>query len=309
MPSPKASIIIPTFNRAGLISETLDSILSQTYVHWECLVIDDGSTDTTDALLLDYCNRDNRFRYFKRPENKPKGANACRNIGLAEATGDYIIFFDSDDLMTPDHVAVKINGVQKSDFDFVITRTQFFNAPNTEIDKYYTFTDSDITAENYITQTINWLTLDVCIKAEIAKCIRFNEQLQSGQEYNYFSKLTVKTTEAKFIDKVVSLRRYDEASTQGSLKNTNKKIRSSFLTHWATYNDLKAQLDTSTKKKLLLTCINQVYECKGVPNGHELKLTKSIFSVFGLKGFNFVIMLFLRKFFNKGYQFRKRMEV
>ncbi len=303
------SIIIPTFNRADLISETLDSIMAQTYKQWEGLVIDDGSTDNTDSLLSEYCKKDSRFRYLKRPKSKPKGANACRNMGLEEATGNYVVFFDSDDLMTPDHLEVKVNELERSGSHFVVTKTQYFNAPNTEIDRYYAFSSEDITAHNYITQRINWLTLDVCIKAEIAKSIRFNETLQSGQEYNYFSKLTVRTVKATFKDKVVSLRRFDANSTQGSLKNSEKKIRSSFLTHWATYNELKNELDANTRKKLLSTCIKQVYNYKKVPNDHTFSFVRSVFNEFGLKGVNFVIMLFLRRFFNKGYQFRKRLEV
>ena len=61
MQPPLVSIIIPTYNRAHLIGETLDSVLVQTYTHWECIVVDDGSTDGTDALLATYCKKDSRF--------------------------------------------------------------------------------------------------------------------------------------------------------------------------------------------------------------------------------------------------------
>ncbi len=72
-------IIIPTYNRAHLIGETLDSILAQTYTNWECIVVDDGSTDETDSLLAAYCAKDKRFQYQHRLSDRPKGANACRN--------------------------------------------------------------------------------------------------------------------------------------------------------------------------------------------------------------------------------------
>ena len=76
---PLVSIIIPTYNRAHLIAETLDSIIAQTYTNWECIVVDDGSTDPTDELMETYCKKDSRFQYYHRPKNRPKGANACRN--------------------------------------------------------------------------------------------------------------------------------------------------------------------------------------------------------------------------------------
>src|SRR5690554_8063110 len=109
---PLISIIIPTFNRAHLIGETLDSILAQTYQNWECVVVDDGSTDNTDEVMAAYMAKDARFQYHHRPPEKTKGANACRNAGLDLAAGEYIVFFDSDDLMTPDHLKVKISAIQ-----------------------------------------------------------------------------------------------------------------------------------------------------------------------------------------------------
>lgn len=63
------SIIIPTFNRAHIILKTLDSISTQTYLNWECIIVDDGSTDNTEEVLLSYCSNDSRFKFFKRPSN------------------------------------------------------------------------------------------------------------------------------------------------------------------------------------------------------------------------------------------------
>lgn len=98
--NPKVSIIIPAFNRDGLIPETLDSVISQTYQNWECVVVDDGSTDNTWNVLKSYQNKDNRFRIYKR-ERQPKGAPTCRNTGFEKSSGDFVIFFDSDDLLAP----------------------------------------------------------------------------------------------------------------------------------------------------------------------------------------------------------------
>lgn len=95
------SIIIPTYNRAHLISETLDSILAQTYSNWECIVVDDGSTDTTAEVMREYVKKDNRFQYHQRPKNKIKGPNSCRNYGFEMSNGEYIKWFDSDDVMLP----------------------------------------------------------------------------------------------------------------------------------------------------------------------------------------------------------------
>ena len=86
----KVSIIIPTYNRCHLIGQTLDSIISQSYKNWECIVVDDGSTDYTDELIEFYCRKDFRIRYFRRPKNRLKGANACRNYGWSKSSGRVI---------------------------------------------------------------------------------------------------------------------------------------------------------------------------------------------------------------------------
>lgn len=95
------SIIIPTYNRAHLITQTLDSILEQTYTNWECIIVDDGSTDNTEEIVKTYCVKDTRFQFFKRPMHLPKGPNACRNYGFELSKGEYVNWFDSDDLYLP----------------------------------------------------------------------------------------------------------------------------------------------------------------------------------------------------------------
>ncbi|WP_411895318.1 glycosyltransferase family 2 protein [Winogradskyella sp. A2] len=107
--TPLISIIIPTYNRAKILPETLDSILAQSYKNWECIVVDDGSADDTEDLLGTYIKLDSRFQFLKRPFNKVKGANACRNYGFENSKGEFINWFDSDDIMHPDFLKVRIS--------------------------------------------------------------------------------------------------------------------------------------------------------------------------------------------------------
>ena len=259
MSSTLVSIVIPAYNREDLISETLDSILVQSYKDWECLIVDDGSTDNTVEVVNKYVQQDNRIKLYERPSTKLKGANACRNIGLKESQGAYIVFFDSDDLMTENHLEVKFNAIVKYNCDYVITKTQYFNHSNDGINKYYQFDTYSITAFNYITQKINWLTYDICLKAEIAKGICFNEKLQSGQEYNYFSKLILYSTNMVFIDQVVSLRRHHKESIRGSIDNKEKLLSGGFLSKWYTYLDLEKSLDQKTREALIKKCLFYIW--------------------------------------------------
>lgn len=125
---PLVSILIPTYNRAHLIGETLESIISQNYENWECLVIDDWSNDQTNKLLGFYCGRDSRIRYYQRPVYKPKGANACRNFGYTLSKGDLIIWFDSDDIMFENYLSYKVElyrSIEKKP-DLIISQTGTF---------------------------------------------------------------------------------------------------------------------------------------------------------------------------------------
>ena len=78
MSHPLVTIIIPTYNRAAIIGKTLDSILAQTYKNWECIVVDDGSTDTTALVMKKYCDTDTRFRYVSRPDSQKLWVEACK---------------------------------------------------------------------------------------------------------------------------------------------------------------------------------------------------------------------------------------
>ena len=101
------TIIIPTYNRAHLLSRSLDSVISQSYQNWECLVIDDGSTDYTAELITLYCEVEERIQFLKRPAGMRKGASSCRNYGLSKARGEFIQFLDSDDLISSEKIELQ----------------------------------------------------------------------------------------------------------------------------------------------------------------------------------------------------------
>src|SRR5262249_16296254 len=92
------SVIVPTYNYGHLILETLENVRRQSHVDWECLIIDDGSTDDTRAAVAPILDADPRFRYVFQAN---QGLSGARNTGLREAKGDFIQFLDSDDLIEP----------------------------------------------------------------------------------------------------------------------------------------------------------------------------------------------------------------
>jgi len=139
--TPLISIIIPTYNRAHLILETLDSILLQSYQNWECVIVDDGSTDNTAEILSKYVAKDDRFKYYKRPLEKLKGPNSCRNYGFEKSKGNLIQFFDSDDVMKLNCLEAKASLFTKG-LDLVICKLSLYDfEKNVEIRESNIVTD------------------------------------------------------------------------------------------------------------------------------------------------------------------------
>jgi glycosyltransferase involved in cell wall biosynthesis len=94
-PDPTVTVVVPTYNRAGLIEQAIDSVLQQTYTDFEIIVVDDGSTDDTEAVVRRYGDR---VRYVWTPNG---GSGHARNVGMRHARGRYFTFLDSDDLLYP----------------------------------------------------------------------------------------------------------------------------------------------------------------------------------------------------------------
>ena len=105
------SIVIPTYNRAKILEETLMSVLDQTYPHYEVLVVDDGSTDNTREAVENLQNE--KIRYFYKANEE---RSIARNYGADKAIGDYIIFLDSDDKMSETHLISVYDFLKTKDF-------------------------------------------------------------------------------------------------------------------------------------------------------------------------------------------------
>lgn len=115
------SIVIPSFNNSNVIGETLESLINQSYKNWEAICVDDGSTDTTVEIIDHYIKQDKRIKLVKR-QKLPKGGSHCRNIGIENATGEYLILLDGDDILLPDCLKRRVTEMNDSSYDFIVYR-------------------------------------------------------------------------------------------------------------------------------------------------------------------------------------------
>ncbi len=113
------SIVTPTYNCGKFITETIESVIEQTYKNWEMIIVDDCSKDNTQEIVKKYLKNDKRIKYIKFEKNQ--GAAIARNTAIREAKGRYIAFLDSDDLWSKDKLEKQINFMNKNNYDFTYT--------------------------------------------------------------------------------------------------------------------------------------------------------------------------------------------
>lgn len=118
--APRLSIVMPVYNHKAEVREMVESILANTFTDYELIAVDDGSDDGTGALLEDYASRDSRVRVMHR-DRLPKGAPTCRNMGFDAARGELVVFFDSDDYVTPRCLETRVREIDAApDLDFMV---------------------------------------------------------------------------------------------------------------------------------------------------------------------------------------------
>ena len=131
MDNPLISIIIPVYNAEKYLHQCLDSVVAQTYTNWECLLIDDGSKDSSGAICDEYAEKDSRFRVFHKENG---GVSSARNLGIKEASGEWIYFCDSDDYIYPQGLEIMMS-YTNNDIDLVMAGHERVDASGKVLDK------------------------------------------------------------------------------------------------------------------------------------------------------------------------------
>jgi len=190
---PIVTIIMATYNRAHFIVETLQSIQNQTYQNWECLIIDDGGDDNTLEVIQPILDIDQRFQFLKRPEIYKKGLPGCRNYGIDLAKGEYVIFFDDDDIAHPQNLELCVYELDKGNISFCRYVRDVFTG-----DFNYNFDYSKIYTSFYIDQKDierilkNELQFNSCAVMWKKGCFienRFVETLMYAEEWELYSRI------------------------------------------------------------------------------------------------------------------------
>ena len=134
MSNDLVSIIMPSYNCGRFVRETIESVLAQTYTHWELLFVDDCSTDDTEVIVKSF--NDPRIRFFKNEKNR--GAAVSRNYALKKSKGRWIAFLDSDDLWRPEKLEHQIRFMEENGCHFSYTGRDFIDEDSRPLNKMVT---------------------------------------------------------------------------------------------------------------------------------------------------------------------------
>jgi glycosyltransferase involved in cell wall biosynthesis len=227
----EVSIIIPTFNRAHLIGETLDSILKQTFQNWECIIVDDGSRDDIEKFIETYSKKDARFVYLTRPKNLKKGANSCRNYGYSNSNGDYIKWLDSDDILLPKALENQYNLFSNGALDVVVSKLEFTDFETKNRIKVNAIQSDDLIYDYFIGKIAFYVSGPLWKKSFLEKQkVLFDEKISNLDDWDFNLRMLYKSPKIVFDDTlVVQYRIHNDSLTSEILKLNHKELKSELL--------------------------------------------------------------------------------
>lgn len=236
--NPLVSVIIPAYNAAPYVKETLDSVFAQTYRHFEVIVINDGSPDTPalEDVLAPYRSR---IIYVKQ-ENR--GLSGARNTGLRHATGDLVALLDADDIWMPDYLQKQVRFLNgHPEFDLVYCNARFFGNSVHDGKEYMTVcpSEGEATASAVISHRCH-VFVSVTARTSVLTSLLFDESLRSCEDYDCWIRLTAAGHRIGYHRKVLVRYRKHDASLSANptwMTESNIKVLNKSLALWPPDSD------------------------------------------------------------------------
>lgn len=306
------SIIIPTYLRFSLLTKTLESILNQSYLDWQCIIIDDGSDRDTINKTLEFIKNEPRFVFLKRSIDSKKGPSTCRNEGLKKANGKYVQFFDDDDFMYPNLLQEKVDYIEEKAFDVLVTPLDFFSVKENKVISKNKVVSNNI-LKSYVLGEVSWYVSGPLWRREFLSEI-FDESVQALDDWDFNLRNIYKHPNIGYLEK--SFQRYNiyglgnTLSTLAQLGNERqiKSVYYVYKKHFLLLKELKL-LDAKLYSRFYVLLVPILRDSLI----HKQNVSKEIFrflilnikmDIF-LKFIKIFIGYFSYRIFNRGYNLVK----
>lgn len=216
---PKISIIIPCYNSAQFLGQTLESIKKQAFVNWECLIIVEDSEDDTAAIARQFEKKDKRFKYFHQ---KDKGVSSAMNLGIKKSLGEFIVFCGSDDIYKKQMLEKSIGYFKKNkNVDAVVSAWQIMDK-NSILNQIY-LPNSKIDKKLFVLKGAQFVPASAVFRKKIIhETGFFDPKLSSAEDWDMYLRLPEKTRFGKIMTPQVFYRRHaDSLSLKTDLLEKN----------------------------------------------------------------------------------------
>jgi len=253
------SVIIPTYNRAHLIRDTINSVIDQTYKDWELIIVDDGSIDNTFEVVKPFL-KDLRIKLVSRPKNRLGGGNAARNYGFELSKGKFIKWLDSDDLLAPNCLEKQVNILTKKNSGVVFCRSQFFfqnvTTGSKELGSNWNdgfILEGDIFV-NFIMGRVRFSNNDGLWRQNLLPVKPYSENLKNSQEFHMISMMLSKNIKVELINEILVLIR-THSDQMANKRNYAEYAKNQILARFLVLKNLKDY----KKNSILLYLIKSMF--------------------------------------------------
>jgi len=266
MINPLVSVIVPCYNQAEFLPETLESVLNQSWQNWECIIVNDGSQDNTALIADDWCKRDRRFRLINQDN---QGVSAARNTGILSSKGDFIQFLDGDDIISNDKFKLSLD-LANSDEECILVISDFkmfTNSLKNESEPYCKLIPSDFNYESFLKKWDIDFTIPIhCgfFKSKLLQGFEFNENLQGREDWFLWLYVIKNATKCLYIDEPLAFYRRHNS---GATKNFQLMHENFIKANRYIYNTLDDE-----GKQIIFSKVLDVYEKESFKNVQLLRM-------------------------------------
>jgi glycosyltransferase involved in cell wall biosynthesis len=249
MDNPLISIIIPVYNSEQFLSATLESVLQQTYSHFEIMIIDDGSLDNTSVICKKYSIQDARIHYRHQMN---RGPAAARNVGIAAAKGNFICLLDGDDCMHPQRLEMQLAEFRRDpSIDVVYTALQIIDEKGkpTHIMHSREFDPANFLVELLFRNPLPWPM--IMAKADCLIQNPFDEHFRYAEDYELIVRLAQKGYRFKYIDAPLTYYRRHSKNVSNNL-SLHRKSEQIVLARYHNVEQIVQNSHLSEQDKLLM---------------------------------------------------------